>query len=458
MKASIPLQRVLKSRISNATISKSSLSDALPSISLFNSREFAYLASISIGGQNFIISIDTGSSDLWVVSSTCADADCQGVPSYSPSNSMTPTNTIFKLGYLTGNVLGNVAYDTVILGNFQVASQVFAFVNQTTGIGLSSTGNSGILGLSFPQQASISSNLGFNLIFNIFSNLDEQSRLFGIRLGRGVNDSALTIGGHDLSLLPNVSQIRMFDVIPKSTKGSVVYDYWKLSLTGLLIIPDSVDFPLSPSKIPGASQPIAVLDTGTTLILGPSKDVQRLWKAVGGARLGQDGNWQIPCNMALVLAFKFGDGGVFAVDPTDLSWSEDTTSDGWCLAGVQANDKVVGGDWLLGDTFMRNVYVEHYGATNTTGPRLGMLNLTDANSSLSAFTNSRGSGGYVIPTRLNLSSSLSDKISSFLTGSGQFVSLIIACVLGFLVGGLVTALVRSSLRALRRKRRKLRYM
>ena len=73
--------------------------------------------------------------------------------------------------------------------------------------------------------------------------------------------------------------------------------------------------------------------------------------------------------LAAEMAFVFGNVTVY-VDPADLSWGAQQSLDGWCDGGVQANDQVklqpvcpnthlmgfsqvIGGDWLLGDTFLR---------------------------------------------------------------------------------------------------------
>ena len=66
----------------------------------------------------------------WVVSSSCANADCQGVPTYSPSASSTLhlTDTSFKLVYLLGSVQGSVATEIVTLGTVQIVAQTFGTV------------------------------------------------------------------------------------------------------------------------------------------------------------------------------------------------------------------------------------------------------------------------------------------------------------------------------------------
>lgn len=90
-----------------------------------------------------------------------------------------------------------------------------------------------------------------------------------------------------------------------------------------------------------------MLDTGTTLILGPTRDVEAFWHA-----LDQDGAtrkntrsrlWEIRCDRGVSVSFVLGESGseqAFAVDPRDINWEEGGSEDGWCMGGIQANDGV----------------------------------------------------------------------------------------------------------------------
>lgn len=41
-----------------------------------------YYSLISVGGVNFRVAIDTGSSDAWIVSSACVTTQCKSLPRY----------------------------------------------------------------------------------------------------------------------------------------------------------------------------------------------------------------------------------------------------------------------------------------------------------------------------------------------------------------------------------------
>ncbi|KAF9458653.1 aspartic peptidase domain-containing protein [Collybia nuda] len=294
-----------------------------------------------------------------------------------------------------GSVLGTIAFETVDIGPFSISSQIFALANSTFGLGLSNTGNSGILGLSFPSIAAISLLDGETLLDNIFANFDGPNRFFAFQLGRdaSIDDAnSFTLGKLDSNITDDWSG---FSFTPVSQAGGGSFNYWKLPLHSLVI--DSVVFPLSPSLVRGADRPIAVLDTGTTLILGPTSDVKAFWRAVSQEGATRENPitkmWEVRCDRGVSVSFVLGDYGSereYPLDPSDINWEEGGSSGGWCMGGIQANDGVNSGDWLLGDVFLRNVYVTHHLSNSTNPPLIGLLNLTNPVGSILQFREDRG--------------------------------------------------------------------
>ncbi|GJE90866.1 A1 family peptidase [Phanerochaete sordida] len=378
---SIPLFRVPKQQ----PASPPSLFSSNVSVSDVNG--FAYLARMDIGAQNFLVLLDTGSSDLWIVSSGCTEDDCSNVPKYQPTPTLDLSPTAFELRYLLGEVSGVIGTETVGLGRFEVLSQVFALANQTAGLGLAATGNSGILGLSFPTEAAIPDTSGRTLLENLVSSLAEPDRYFAVRLGRDSGGSSFTVGELDPAYSDSLSDFAFSDVY---SAGHAAYDYWKVPLHAITV--NGTSFDVSDSRVPRAPSPIAIFDTGTTLILGPSADVDRLWQSIGGARK-TDSGWQVRCDRAMVIGMVLGAGDgakEYAIDPADLSWLEGGRDGDWCMGGIQSNDDVSSGDWLLGDTFLRNVYIVHHLGNSTQHPMVGLNGLTDPQTSLANFRLARG--------------------------------------------------------------------
>ncbi len=220
--------------------------------------------------------------------------------------------------------------------------------NHTSNLGISGNHNSGILGLAFPSAANIVNSTAVSPLANIFNYLPDSLRFFALKLGREEGHlvdptSSFSVGQLDPAFAKDFSN---FTFYPVSSAGADEYNYWKLPLVSLTI--NSTDIPLSPSLVPGSRRPVAVLDTGTTLILGPIVDVETFWNTVNS-----DGNiarknpvtdlWEVRCEKAIVASFVFGEGAyrkAFVLDPEDVNWAVNGSDGNWCMGGIQGNSGV----------------------------------------------------------------------------------------------------------------------
>ncbi|KAJ7756891.1 aspartic peptidase domain-containing protein [Mycena maculata] len=341
-------------------------------------------------GECFSFCFDTGSADLWVVSD-CHDEDCINVPQYVPSDSptLTQTETPFKLDYLSGDVDGVLAFDTVKMGEYQVLNQIFGMVYQTSQLGLTSTATSGILGFCFPATAAIPGNAGATLLENVLSPFDPPNRFFAFSLSRDPDANAsFSIG----TLIPECDPALLVRSLVVRTGAD--YDYWKLPFWGMTV--NGQPFQISSSRVPGAHTPIAVCDSGTTLLLGPTADVDAIYALFGSAARNDPTNgYQLRCTFGPLISVVLGDDPTeYPLHPLDIAWGEGA-DDGWCTGGIQANDNVNSGDWLFGDVFLRNVCIVHY----TDPPAIALCNRTDPDAALAEFRAERGPD--ILPRTLN---------------------------------------------------------
>jgi hypothetical protein len=204
------------------------------------------------------------------------------------------------------------------------------------------------MGLAFASEASIDPSLGQPLLDNLFAAFpDDAQMFFAFRLSTDSSTSSFTVAELDPSLNADVSK---FTYAPVVARSDGTYDYWKLPMRNLTV--DGVTLPFSGSKVPDPSSPsglpysspVAVLDTGTTLMLGPTDDVDRLWRGVGdAARKNTGGNWQVRCNHLVVVRVTLGYGtnaSEYVLDPTDVNFRQGSQDGQWCLGGIQGNDNV----------------------------------------------------------------------------------------------------------------------
>ena len=96
--------------------------------------------------------LDTGSSDLWVMSDTCL-LGCAGGPRLYPQASFSYSGVDVALLYgdsTTGTFAkGTIGEDTVEVAGVSLPRQYFAAINATN-TSLGETGSAGIFGLGFP--------------------------------------------------------------------------------------------------------------------------------------------------------------------------------------------------------------------------------------------------------------------------------------------------------------------
>merc|ERR1711862_62028 len=97
---------------------------------------------------------------------------------------------------------------------------------------------------------------------------------------------------------------------------------------------------------------IAIVDSGSSLLMGPERDVQALMSMMGAHKLGS--LYVMSCTGKLpAISFTMG-GKQFDLDSKDLVLE---SVGNLCILGIQAID--IGRPmWILGDVFMRKYYVQ----------------------------------------------------------------------------------------------------
>lgn len=90
---------------------------------------------------------------------------------------------------------------------------------------------------------------------------------------------------------------------------------------------------------------------------GPPSDVDAVYKAVGGQLFDEkNGFYSFPCNSLPAISFNWG-GKDWPISPENISLGETESGSGQCVGSLAGQDLGLGdGVWLLGDSFMKNVY------------------------------------------------------------------------------------------------------
>jgi len=135
--------------------------------------------------------------------------------------------------------------------------------------------------------------------------------------------------------------------------------YWAVKLDGA----SCGDYE-SGGENPDGSPTTAIIDSGTSLITGPKREIAALARSVGAKR-NIAGEYMIDCDKAADIPDV-----VFTIDGEEYSIPGPSTvieSGGTCIFGFMGMDFPGGPDWILGDVFMR----EYYTVFDYLGEKIG---------------------------------------------------------------------------------------
>ncbi|XP_063307581.1 cathepsin E-A-like [Pelobates fuscus] len=309
---------------------------------LFNFFDVEYFGEISIGSppQNFLVVFDTGSSNLWVPSINCQSLACVTHSRYQSSKSRTyvPNGSLFFIQYGTGNVTCEIAVDQVTIQDITVRNQPFGESILEPGNAFVNMPFDGILGLAYPSLAAGGCTPVFD---NMINQHLVESPVFAFYLSSDPNLSnggELTFGGIDTSLFTG-----QLNWVPVTYQG-----YWQIQLDNIQVA----------NEIALCSEGCqAILDTGTSMLIGPTSAIALLLNLTGLGDIDFNGEYEFDCYYLCMLAsvtFTINEIG-YTLSPAEYTVNN---GNGSCSSGFQGLDipSSNGPLWILGDVFIRQYY------------------------------------------------------------------------------------------------------
>lgn len=313
-------------------------------ISLNNQQDSSYSGVITIGTppQSFRVIFDTGSSNLWVPSSKCTDFStspaCKNHARYSSSSSSTASaytgsDDSLSISYGSGSITGFLSVDNVSVGTATVSKAVFGQTTQEPGDAFTQGNFDGLLGLAFPAIDATSGRSP--PIFDIMM----QQKLFAknqfafyMDSTDGDNNSKLTLGGYDSTAFTG----SLFSVPLSSSNG-----YWTVNLQDIGVG--------SSSSACAPSGCMAIIDSGTSLIAGPSSAMSKVISDIGTVEEDCSNLSSLP-----QIYLKFN-GQKFPLTPQEyvLKLTDSSSGEVVCQLGLDTFEDDL---WIVGDTFMRAYY------------------------------------------------------------------------------------------------------
>ncbi|KAA1473180.1 acid protease [Dentipellis sp. KUC8613] len=113
----------------------------------------------------------------------------------------------------------------------------------------------------------------------------------------------------------------------------------------------------------------AILDTGALHILTTFQDAAMLHTFIPGTVVTITGQYLLPCNNQAVLSLSIGK--VFwRIDARDLVNAPvppEARLRNYCFSSIQPHPARQSGEWLVGSTFLKNVYMKLDSGANTIG-------------------------------------------------------------------------------------------
>jgi len=310
-----------------------------PSVSLTNVGDEEYFGEVDVGtpAQKFTVIYDTGSSNLWVPSKQCDNCKNSGAAYDSSKSSKYEKNgKAFALQYGTGSCTGFLSEDQVIIGGLTLDGFAFGEVTHEAADVFGQAPFDGILGMG-PAKAAVD---GVPMPMDQLVKQGKiQHNVFAYYLSSGgKSGSTLTLGGTDSQFYSGD-----FSYIPVAKAASLL-PYWLVSASDIKIGGDSTK---SCNFLTGCYM---VVDTGTSILAGPTSAVGALTSKIGTVNEDCSNVDKLPTITITMAGKDFDLGPDFYVLK-----AKDDSGKTVCQLGIEGVNAGVP-IWILGDPFLRKYY------------------------------------------------------------------------------------------------------
>ncbi|KAG5951824.1 hypothetical protein E4U53_002175 [Claviceps sorghi] len=294
--------------------------------------DYSYFVKAQLGSKKkeFYLLLDTGAGSTWVMGSSCRDKACTMHNTFgkTDSDTLVDSKKAFSISYGSGTVQGSLATDTISVGG--ISLKYMLGIASKTSEDFTHFAFDGILGMSLNRGPSD------NFVSAIADGNKMEKNIFGIALNRAAD-------GH------NNGEIRFGATNPDKYQGDISYTSVSSKSGDWCIEIDDMAYN---GKKAGSGGILAYIDTGTSFVFGPSDKVKKLHAVIPGSSSADGLTYTVPCDSSDDLTFTFS-GVDYKLSPKD--WISPKDSEGRCTSNIYGRE-VVEGAWLLGDTFLKNVY------------------------------------------------------------------------------------------------------
>lgn len=291
-----------------------------------------YFGLVEIGTppQSFKVVFDTGSSNLWVPSSSCwFSVACWFHNSYKSSKSSTYSNLSedFNIQYGSGGVSGYFSKDAVTLGGVTATNIKFGEVTKLAGYSFILAKFDGILGMGFQSISVGNATTVFEELYRQ-GQINEASFSFYLSKVAGGETGRLVLGGVNPDYY--VGDMKYYDLISET--------YWVIAMD---------NFNINGKQIKAEK---AILDTGTSLIIGSTDLINQINDLIGTVDSSCNEIESLP-NVSIFIG-----GDEYILTPDDYVMKVTIFGYSQCVSGFMAMDLPFPNTVILGDVFLRTYY------------------------------------------------------------------------------------------------------
>ncbi|KAG5982102.1 hypothetical protein E4U55_002280 [Claviceps digitariae] len=358
--------------------------------------DYSYFVTAKVGSKNkeLYLLLDTGAGSTWVMGSSCTDKPCTMHNSFGTSDSDTLVNSkkSFSISYGSGTVEGNLITDVISVGGMSV-KYMFGLASKASD-DFTHFAFDGILGMSMNKGASD------NFLSALADGNKLEKNIFGVALNRAADGR-------------NNGEVRFGATNPDKYQGDISYTSVASKGQDWSIVIDDMAYG---GKKAGNGGVLAYIDTGTSFVFGPGDRVKKLHAIIPGSSSADGLTYTVPCDSSDDLTFTFS-GVDYRLSPKD--WISPKDNEGKCTSNIYGHE-VVDGAWLLGDTFLKNVYTVFDRDQGRIGfaAAVGALDSNPASSSISSDGSATKTANDSNPNT-GTSTTLATQVASQLTGPGQ---------------------------------------
>ncbi|KAK8212062.1 aspartic peptidase domain-containing protein [Phyllosticta capitalensis] len=315
-----------------------------------------FLSPVNIGGQTLNLDFDSGSSDLWVFSTSLNQATIGQHAAFNPGQSTSfkaSQGATWQISYGDGSgAAGTVGTDVVNIGGATVTGQAVELATAVSQSFVQDTATDGLVGLAFSNLNTVKPQQQKTFFENLLPTLQEPVFTADLR-----NDAS---GSYEFGRIDQTKFQGQMTFAPVDAASG----FWKV---------DSKFFTIGGKRVENPQANAAIADTGTSLLLVDDNVARQYYAQVQGARLDQQaGGFTYPCSSKLPdFGVAIGDTYVANVPGNAVTFAAIDAQNQTCFGGVQGNSGA--NLQIYGDIMFRTQFVVFNGRDKTVGfaPKVG---------------------------------------------------------------------------------------